>query len=194
LLLRLYKREGDRTRYWGAWDIDRTVVIHQGVVGTRGELRHITLGPGQDAEAVIEAESAAARSEGFGPRASDPQRQVIVSCDTAGYEPDEVAGSASMLEYLCNERLGWTGNGYCDGPAYGKGYLSVFCPVVDRDLAVEAVVAQLRAHGCDNWEEWLTVSVPEGAGFRVVYRNPAAQRAESAEPSAAPDRGNTRAF
>lgn len=143
---------------------------------------------------MIEAESAAARSEGFGPRESDPERQVIVSCSTTGYEPGEVAGSARVLEYLCNECLGWTGNGYCDGPAYGRGYLSAFCPVVDRDLAVEAVIAQLRAHGCDNWEEWLTVSVPKGARFQVVYRNPAAQRAEPAEPGTAPDRGGTQAF
>jgi hypothetical protein len=86
-----------------------------------------------------------------------------------------------MLKSLCNECLGWTGNGYCDGPAYGRGSVSVFCPVVDRELAVGAVVAELRTHGCDNWDEWLVVSVPDGTRFRVVYSNPAGRR-RHAEP------------
>ena len=174
-MLRLYKAEGGRTRYWEAWDVDGLVVIHRGVVGTRGETRRIPLGEGQDATAVIEAESGAARAQGFCTIDPDPERQVIVACDTTGFEPDEIVGMSRMLEELCNECLGWTGNGYCDSPAYGGRSLSVYCPVIDRDLAVEAVVAELRRHGCDNWQERLTVSVPEGAGFRVVYRNPAAQ-------------------
>src|SRR5262249_59206231 len=116
---------------------------------------------GQDAAAVIEAEAASARAEGFGTLEPDPERQVIVTDDTTGYEPDEIVNVGHMLEYLCNECLGWTGNGYCDGPAYGKNRVSVYCPVVERDLAVQAIVAELRSHGCDNWEESLVVSVPE---------------------------------
>jgi hypothetical protein len=176
LLLWLYKREGDRTRFWTAWDVDGLVVIHRGTVGARGETRNVELAEGQDAGAAIEAEAAAARAEGFRELEPDPERQVIVTGDTTGYEPDDIVGAAQMFEYLCNECLGWTGNGYCDGPAYGKNTVSVYCPVAERDLAVETIVAELRKHGSDNWEEWLIVSVPEGAGFRVVYRNPAAEK------------------
>lgn len=160
-----------------AWTVDGCVVVHQGVVGSRGETIRIELADDQDATGVIERESATARLEGFVDLEPEPERQVVVSCDTTGYESDEIVGTARMLEYLCNECLGWTGNGYCDGPAYGPDSVSVFCPVVERERAVEAVVAELRANGGDNWDEWLVVSVPEGARFRVVYGNPAARRA-----------------
>jgi hypothetical protein len=173
---RLYMTEAGHTRFWTAREVDGLVVIHRGTVGAPGQIRDITLAQGQDAVAVIESEVAAARAEGFRPLEPDPCRQVIVIADTTGYEPDEVASSARILEQLCNSCLGRTGNGFCDGPAYGKGSVSVYCPVVERDLAVATIVTELRRHGCDNWEEWLIVSVPEGAGFRVVYRNPAAER------------------
>jgi hypothetical protein len=181
-LLRLYNVGGGPARYWTAWAIEGRVIVHRGVVGSRGETRHIELAGGQDAGAVIEQEAKAVRVEGFGTIDPDPERQIVVTGDATGCEPDEIAGTARMFERLCNECLGWTGNGYCDGPAYGHGTVSVFCPVVDRERAIETVVTQLRAHGCDNWDEWLVVSVPDGARFCVVYGNPAARRAGLAEP------------
>src|SRR5262249_57609688 len=135
-------------------------------VGTRGGTRGTGVGEGEDGTTVIEAESGAARAQGFCTIDPDPERQVIVACDTTGFEPDEIVGMSRMLEELCNECLGWTGNGYCDGPAYGGRSLSVYCPVIDRDLAVEAGVAELRRHGCDNWQERLTVSARGAPGRR----------------------------
>jgi hypothetical protein len=183
VVLRLYNRGNGPFRYWTAWAINGRVIVHLGVVGSRGETRSIEVANGQDAAVVIERESAAPRAEGFTDLDLDPERQVVVACDTTGYEPDEIAGTVKMLEDLCNECLGWTGNGYCDGPAYGRNRVSVFCPVVERDLAVETVIAALRAHGCDNWGEWVVVSVPEGARFRPAFGNAAARKAGLADQS-----------
>jgi hypothetical protein len=159
------------------WEADGQVVVHRGTVGERGETEHCQLAEGQAPNVAIDAQVASARAQGYETLSPDPERQVVVACDTMGYDPDEITASARVLEVLCNECLAGSGNGYCDGPTYGHNRVSVFCPVVNREMAVAAVIAALRGLGCDNWDEWLLVSVPDGASFRVLYGNPAAQRA-----------------
>jgi hypothetical protein len=168
--MKLYKREGDHLLYWEAWDCEGRATFHSGEIGHRGSTERIAPAAGQSVESIIEAGAAVARQRGYEPFGRDGMRHVILSCPTGpDWTADEVMGVARYLEHLCNESLGWTGLGHCDGPYYGRGVVGVYSLVVDEELGIREIIAELRRHGCEGKDEEMVLSVPDGAGFRVVY-------------------------
>jgi hypothetical protein len=169
MLVKLYKQDGDRRFYWEAWDSDGTAVFHTGELGQRGSTERCTL-DSQSVEALIESKAEAARREGFQTVPRSAMQQVILSCSTKpGWVAQEMLDVASYLEDLCNDCLGWTGLGHCDGPSYGRDEVSVYSLVVDLELGIQAIVGALRRNGCEGKDEEIVLSVPDGATFRVVY-------------------------
>lgn len=168
--VKLYKPDSERRLYWQAWDCDGRVAFHTGEVGRRGTTEWVTPSANQTPEETIRARAEAAGREGFAPVGLEAMEQIILSCPTeSDWTPDEILGVARYLEELCNECLGWTGLGHCDGRSYGPRSVGVCSLVVDQALGIQAIIAELQRHGCEGKDEELVLSVPEGAGFRVVY-------------------------
>lgn len=172
MLVKMYKPDGVRRLYWQAWDRDGQAVFYTGELGQRGATEQVAPAAGQSVESVIEAGAVAARRQGFEPVHPGAMRQIVLSCPTGpDWTADDILGVTRYLEELCNDCLGRTGLGHCDGPYYGvgTGSVGVFSLVVDLELGIREVIAELRRHGCDGKDEELVLSVPDGAGFRVVY-------------------------
>ena len=62
--------------------------------------------------------------------------------DPSGDEAD--LEKCHTVEHILNNRLGWTGNGHCDGGDIGSGTINVFSCVVDPYIAKETIVAGLN--------------------------------------------------
>jgi hypothetical protein len=170
MLVKLYKQDGDRRLYWEAWDSEGQVIFHTGELGQRGSTEQVAPAADESVEAVIEAGVEAARQRGFEPVPAENMWEIILACPTkADWSSEEKEGVGHFLEDLCNQCLGWTGLGHCVGPALRRGYVDVLSLVVDLDLGIREIIAELRRHGCEGKDEELVLSVPEGNGFRVVY-------------------------
>jgi hypothetical protein len=166
----LYKRESGLFLYLQAWACEGRVAIHSGEVGIRGQTVWIDPDLGKTTDSVIETAIQSARANGFAPVPYGEMFQVILTCPTGpDWTSDEVFGVGRYLEEMCNERLGWTGLGYCDGPSYGPRSVGVYSLVVDLELGIREMIAELRLHGCEGKDEELVLSVPDGDRFRVVY-------------------------
>ena len=43
LMIKLYKFEPDRVLYWEAWETDKEIIFHSGVLGERGKTRNVAV-------------------------------------------------------------------------------------------------------------------------------------------------------
>jgi hypothetical protein len=144
MMLKLYKREGEQTRYWEAWADGRKVVIHYGIVGTKGKTRTVALSKGMTARKLIAAESAGPIDEGYAEIAVEDHATLVVQYRTETWGSASDLDKRNRVEGILNECLGWTGNGHCDGGDIGSGSINAFSFVVDPRLAGDEVVKALR--------------------------------------------------
>lgn len=143
-MLKLYKREAERVRYWEAWDNqDKTVVVHWGVVGDAGDKRSVPTGNGESASHVITRESRQALADGYTEIDTDDHFTVVVQFKTEGWGDGGDLDKRHEVEDILNECLGWTGNGHCDGGDIGSGTINAYSFVIDPYLAKDAIVEAL---------------------------------------------------
>jgi predicted DNA-binding WGR domain protein len=143
-MLKLYKKQGRRVRYWEAWAAGKKIVVHWGKVGDTGENKEVRLAAGETAKKAIARHAEAPRAEGFEEMSLDDHAVLIVQHKTKSWGSGDDLAKRHRIEELLNECLGWTGNGHCDGGDIGSGTTNVFSFVVDPHLAAKTVVATLK--------------------------------------------------
>src|SRR5690348_13126085 len=125
MMLKLYKSEAASLRYWEAWDTSKEVTVHWGVVGKEGSTKRLSLAPQEDASSVIEREATLLRAEGYQELPDDMLSQVVVQYPILEMGTPEDLDRRYEVEHLINQRLGWTGLGYCDGGDIGSGTMNI---------------------------------------------------------------------
>lgn len=141
-MLKIYKHVENKIYYWQAWQHGTDVFLHWGEVGQRGEHKTIPLGA-ENAEDVLLRESTPIVNQGFSEIEPLSLLAIEFKCEGEGSPAD--LKKSSEIEYLTNQFLGWTGNGFCDGNEIVNGTLTVFCCVMDRQIAADMTITCLRA-------------------------------------------------
>lgn len=147
-MIRLYKRddEGKFLAYHEAWvePENRRIVEHWGLLGEDGETdtyRIKLLGSlSKQFNGILDP----ARGEGFAEiNEGDYACLIIEYAITGGGSDEDFEKRENLIEAL-NQKLGWTGLGYCEGGDTGSDKMNVACFVVDYDLAAHTIEAVLK--------------------------------------------------
>lgn len=165
-MLKLYKRGRTGVRYWEAWKIPGMVVVHTGRLGDRGTTKYVVPPKGRTPAQCIQEAAAKPRAEGYVEIPLEDHHWVVVQYKLETWGSPEDVDKAGRIEKLFNERLGWTGNGKCDGNDIGGGTLNILSVVVDPFLGAAALVDELRKK---RLLKGAVVAVREGEVHRVVY-------------------------
>lgn len=171
-MIKLYRRDParpGRVEYWEAWQAEpRVLTLHRGEIGDIGLTAQVRVGRFKNPDKVLAAEADEARAEGYEDLPADGTVQVVLQFEM---DPDPAADPLADLdrvtaaEALCDEVLGWTGNGHCDGHDFGAGTMNVFLETVLPDLAVTSLVDALEKGG----ERDYSLAVRVGEDFVTVW-------------------------
>ncbi|MGE3803888.1 MAG: toxin-antitoxin system YwqK family antitoxin [Gemmataceae bacterium] len=165
-MLKLYKRTRAGIRYWEAWNLDGSVVVHEGKLGDKGKHRFCRPPGRQSAKRFIEEAARQPREQGYAEIDRADHTQVVVQFRLAGWGSVEDLNQGFRVEDVLNGELGWTGNGRTTGHDIGSGTFNIFCVVVDAELAVASILASLRKQ---KKLKHCAIAVEEPAGYRVAY-------------------------
>lgn len=168
MMLKLYNRASTETLYWECWDNGRKIIVHWGVLGTKGKTRTINLGRGEKAKDIMAVESAVPMQEGFRELEIEAHATIVVQYRTETWGSVEDLNRRHEVEGILNECLGWTGNGHCDGGDIGSGSINAFSAVVDPVLAGQAIIKALRARKLLA-EATVAYRLPESDDYIVVW-------------------------
>lgn len=146
-MIRLYKRdENDMiAAYHEAWiePQNRRIVEHWGYLGDSGDTAthriHILGSLERQFESVLEP----ARALGFAELPESAFASLVIAYDVRGMDPDEARDKQDDIEEALNEKLGWTGLGYCDNGRLSAETLEICCRVVNVDLAQKVISESL---------------------------------------------------
>ena len=146
-MIRLYKRDenGTLAAYHEAWiePHNRRIVEHWGYIGEVGETAthriHIIGSLERQFERVLEP----ARALGFEELPESAFASLVIAYDAMGQAADEMRDKQSDIEDALNEKLGWTGLGYCADGRLDAESLEVCCRVIDVDLARTVIAESL---------------------------------------------------
>lgn len=168
-MITLYRARTDdpsRLEYWEIWQSEpRLLTLHKGEVGDIGLTAQVKVRWPRSAEKALAEELAQAREEGYEPLASEPSSLVLQFPMDPEAEPEADLARLTAAEELCEEILGWTGNGRCDGHDIGAGALTIFAETVHPLDAVAALAAPLAESGVTG----LVAAVPTEAGLVVIW-------------------------
>jgi hypothetical protein len=142
--LRLYRTVGEKTEYWEIWKTTSEVVVHSGVLGTIGEMRRTPIEPNVGPSAIMESEVRNRLAEGFQQLKDGQLRDIVINYPIKGWGSPADIEKRGKVEDLVNDRLVWTGFGYCDGGSIGSGAMEVFCTVLDPRKSVRLITEELR--------------------------------------------------
>lgn len=148
-MIKLYRRDPAdpaRVEYWEAWQSEpRLLTLHRGEVGDIGLTTRVKVGRFRSADKVMGVEADQVRAEGYAEVSPEQHVQVVLQLPMSD-DPEADLGRLTEIEGICDEILGWTGNGHCDGHDIGAGTMNVFTETVLPDLAVGDLVAALAEH------------------------------------------------
>jgi hypothetical protein len=97
---------------------------------------------------------------------ADDHSTLIVQYRTKGWGSPQDLQMRHKVEFLLDESLKTTANGYCDGGDIGSGTVNIFLFVLDPSRARDTVVEALRtAHLL----EGATIAMETDEGFEVVW-------------------------
>ena len=167
-MIKLYKRSGQQTVYWEAWDAGKRVVtLHWGTLGETGDTKDVQIPRGENAEVVIDRESQDPRSNDYAEIDIEDHAQIIVQFKTsdAWGDSDDVK-KRHAVENILNECLGWTGNGHCDGGDIGSGTINVFSFVVDPYLAKNTIIEAFKRN---NLIDGTIIAIQEQDDYQVLW-------------------------
>ncbi len=149
-MIKLYRRAPDDPElieYWEAWATGRRrVTLHKGEVGDIGLTAAVRVPRFGSTRKVIGAEVAEARAEGYAEFDARELTRLVVQSAASGVAETDLA-LAEKLEGICDEVLGWTGNGRCVGYDIGTDEILVENDVVLADTAVHSLVEALTEDG-----------------------------------------------
>lgn len=140
---KLYKRIDGVLHYHEAWESDRKIIEHWGVVGERGQTIEHILPKGADPETAIAEVLEKAVAKDYVSAVEIGETTLLIEYDIEGFGDSEDLEKRQKLEDRMNETLGWTGLGNCDGGSIGSGTMEVCCFVVDFEVAKRVIEADL---------------------------------------------------
>lgn len=171
-MIKLYRRHPAspaRLEYWEAWQSEpRLLTLHRGEVGDIGLTAQIRVGRFKSPEKALEREVAEARADGYAELPAEGTVQVVLQFEMdpdPDADPEADLARVTAAEALCDEVLGWTGNGHCDGHDFGAGTMNVFLETVVSDVAVNSLVDALD----QAQERDYSVAVRVGEDFVTVW-------------------------
>jgi hypothetical protein len=141
---KLYKRIDGALRYHEAWEHAGTITEHWGLVGERGTVKEHPA-PKVGKVKALKKLLQPAIDQGFAPIDEDDMPAVLVEYVVDGFGSRNDIEKRHELEEHLNELLGWTGLGHCDGGSIGSGTMEACCFVVDADIAIRVLEAELRS-------------------------------------------------
>ncbi|NVJ04114.1 hypothetical protein HUW63_02495 [Myxococcus sp. AM001] len=144
-VLKLYKKEGNRLRYWEAWVHDGALTVHQGLVGETGEDHQLPLPPDDDPDLVIAEAAGPLVDQGYDEPDATAMMTLIVQYTVEGKGTGHDVEKRVAVEELLTDALGWTGNGEVEGGELQEQQLRVYCRVMDADAGVRTAVEALDA-------------------------------------------------
>ncbi len=168
-MIKLHRRDPaapDVVGYWEAWQSEpRVLTLHRGQVGEIGLTAAVHVPFWKSPQKALSAEAAEARAEGFVELAPEDHVEVFVQFGM-GEDPEADLHLIGGVENLCDEVLGWTGNGRAGGHDIGADTMTVFVETVQPDVAVRSLVDALSQ--AEHTE--FVVAVREGDDeYRVVW-------------------------
>jgi hypothetical protein len=166
-MLSLYKRTSRGRLFWQAWSNSGQLAINEGKVGARGKSRLVRPPRGTTLKQLLAGLETEKRAEGYAEIPEHEQHWIVVQYNLKTWGSAKDLDKAEKLEFLFNECLGWTGNGYCDGNDIGSGELNVFCVVVDPKLGAKTILAELKNR--PRLLAGAVVAVREGEDYRVIH-------------------------
>jgi hypothetical protein len=166
MMLKLYKRGSRGILYWEAWTDAGKVVIHEGKLGQRGRARYERPPKGTTLKKFVATAAEAQRALGYEAIPIEEHHQVVVQYRLDGWGSTKDFDKAVRIQGLCDECLGWTGNGHCDGTDFGSGSMNVFSFVVDPGVGAKTLIAELRKH---KLLDGAVLAIREGDDYRVVH-------------------------
>lgn len=156
--------------FWQVWTRSGVLVTHRGVIGQRGAVNEQPVAAPQTEEQAFQLAVREAEAQGYVPLEKIPSTQVLVNYNVSTWETGEIQSFKNTVQSLIGDFLGWIGNGYCDGFTIGREGLTLWCTVVDQDLAVPALLAGLQQHRLLSDEEGSArLAVPDGDRYSVVF-------------------------
>jgi hypothetical protein len=141
---KLYMRIDGALHYHEAWEHAGTITEHWGVIGEIGTVKeHVAprVGKAKALKKLLQP----AIDRGFAPIDQDEMSIVLVEYVVDGFGSKSDIEKRHELEDLLDELLGWTGLGHCDGGSTGSGTMEACCIVVDADVAIRLLEAELRS-------------------------------------------------
>ena len=156
--------------YCQIWTQRLVLVTHRGVICQRGVVTERVIASAEAEEQAFQQAVREAEAEGYVPLEKIPNSQILVNYKVSTWEDAEIQSFKNTLQSLLGDILGWTGNGYCDGFTLGREGLSMWCLVVDADLALPTLLAGLEKNRLLHDEEGSArLAVPDGDCYSLIY-------------------------
>ena len=134
-MIRLFKCDetGVPLAYHEAWiePQHRRIVEHWGYLGEAGETATHRIHILGSLERQFNDVLRPARELGFAELPESAYATVIVAYDVSEKARIEVEDNQEDITDALNEKLGWTGLGYCEDGRFGDGTLEICCRVLD---------------------------------------------------------------
>ena len=152
--------------YCQIWTQGLVLVTHRGVIGQRGVVTERVVASTEAEEQVFQQAVREAEAEGYVPLEKIPNSQMLVNYKVSNWEDSEIQSFKNTLQSLLGDILGWTGNGCCDGFTLGREGLTMWCIVVDADLALPTLLAGLEKNrllhdeeGMPDWQYRTAIAI-----------------------------------
>lgn len=155
-MIKLYTKQDNILHYWETWDkTPKSGIIHWGIVGERGSTKIVRASGQTKFRALIQAEIAKKRAEGF----TEPDTESILVVE---YEA-KIMNAARLkklhrLEERLDQLMGWTGLGHADGNGFGFRKMDVSVVVVDFEIAKSVIEYDLDS---TEFAKYLSISQVE---------------------------------
>lgn len=146
-MIRLFKCDdsGTPVAYHEAWiePQHRRIVEHWGYLGEAGDTATYRVHIFGSLERQFTEVLRPARELGFEELPESAYAIMIVTYDVAGKTRIEIEDNQEDITDALNEKLGWTGLGYCEDGRISDSTLEICCRVLNADLAKVVISSAL---------------------------------------------------
>jgi hypothetical protein len=156
--------------FWQIWSRPGVLVSHRGVIGQRGAVTERAVSSEEAEEAIFHQAVREAEAEGYVALENITHSQVLVNYNVSTWEVEEIESFKNTAQGVIGDVLGWVGIGYCDGFTLGREGLTMWCIVVDHELAVPTLLAGLDKNRL-LYDEGVParLGIPAGDHYDVVF-------------------------
>ncbi|MEI7728203.1 MAG: hypothetical protein WCO56_01450 [Verrucomicrobiota bacterium] len=143
-MTKLYRKSEEGIHYWETWDDDGVHTVHWGKLGERGQNKVLKNFFFRSVEKDVQSQIEKKKAEGYQEVSIEQHHVLMIEYAVQGMGTTTDLDKRHRLQERMDETLGWTGLGHCDGGSIGSGTMEVCCLVVDFDIAMEMIQADLR--------------------------------------------------